>query len=239
MTTTFPANKIQRLRRKAAKASEPSDETNSGWSISTNDPNEIVKVFKPLQIRDQFELKSYQFRSGGNGNGIVWAMPVDAEFPEPEDCPRQEGVFLEPPKPLAALDDVMEAIEGDGTPWSYMCASMLARELAEFGAMWHGCSWGTHTVLGANPWNPTKDKKRSDVAQWMTPVSEWAWSQRPPKAWSPSVTEADDGVVVRFYTFSQLGQEGIYGHTDKYKAGSYRFESDRQEIATGPGGVVF
>ena len=112
----FPANKIQRLRRKVAKAPS-SEELPEGWSISTNDPNEIVKVFKPLRIKDQFVLRAYQFRSGGNGSGIVWAMLVDADFPEPVDGPRQEGVFLEPPKPFAALDSVMDAVDGDGLPW--------------------------------------------------------------------------------------------------------------------------
>ena len=32
----------------------------------------------------------------------------------------------------------MQAIEGDGSPWSYLSASILSREAEEFGAMWHG-----------------------------------------------------------------------------------------------------
>ena len=46
-------------------------------------------------------------------------MPVDAEFPDPEECPRLERVFLEPPVPPAALEESMDAIDGDGSPWSY------------------------------------------------------------------------------------------------------------------------
>ena len=36
---------------------------------------------------------------------------------------------------------------GTSAAWAYMCASILARELAEFGAMWHGCDWDTHTIV--------------------------------------------------------------------------------------------
>ena len=38
----------------------------------------------------------------------------------------------------------MQAIDGDGSLRSYFEASILARELAEFGAIWHGISWGEH-----------------------------------------------------------------------------------------------
>ena len=67
--------------------------------------------------------------------------------------PTDKGCILEPPKPSDALDEFMEAIDGDGKPWSYLCASLLARELAEFGAMWHGCGWSEHAILGENPFN--------------------------------------------------------------------------------------
>lgn len=236
---TFPAKRIAQLRRRAAKAAEVPDDCPEGWSISTVDPMNVLAVFKPLCIKHGFVLRAYQFRAGGNGNGCVWAMPVDADFPDPENCPRLRGTFLEPPRPPAALDHVMDAIDGDGSPWSYMCASILARELGEFGAMWHGCSWGTHTILGANPWNPTRGKKQSDVSRWMTPLTEWVWSGRSVKVWSPSVDDGEAAKVVTFCTFSQLGQEAIYRHTDTYKPGSYRFETERTEIATGPGGIVF
>jgi len=31
----------------------------------------------------------------------------------------------------------MDGIDGDGSGWSYLCASLFAREIAELGAMWH------------------------------------------------------------------------------------------------------
>jgi hypothetical protein len=63
--------------------------------------------------------------------------------------------------------------------------------------------------------------------------------ERPPRRWSPQVHEENSTVVVTFVTFSGLGQETIYGHTDTYKPGAYRFETERKQISTGPGGYVF
>lgn len=47
-------------------------------------------------------------------------------FPEPDDCPKMKGVFLESPKPPGALDNVMEVIIGDGSPLViYVCVYLL------------------------------------------------------------------------------------------------------------------
>jgi len=236
---TFPAKKIAQLRRRASTAAELPDEVPEGWSKSAIDPMAVLALFKPLRIKDGYVLRAYQFRSGGNGNGFVWAMPVDAEFPDPEECPRQKGVFLAPPKPPLALDNVMDAIDGDGSPWSYMCASILARELAEFGAMWHGCDWNTHRILDANPWEDNEDTQTDGVTEEMPPTAEREWIQPKPTHWKPQVVSEGEQVIVTFLTYSGLGQEAIYQHRDVYTVGSYKFEADRQEVARGAGGFVF
>ena len=240
MIKTFPAKRIERLRRLAAKASQAPDECPAGWSISTVDPQKIVAVFKSLHIKDGFVLRAYQFCEGGNGNGFVWALPVDADFPDPNECPRLDGVFLEPPRPPAALDEYMDAIDGDGSHWSYICASLLARQLAEFGAMWHGCDWSTHTVLDENPCTEAEQSEEGDPDEGpMTPADEWKWTEPVPSEWAPQVQQEAKAVTVTFFTYSGLGEEAIYRHIDTYKPGAYRFESDRQQIATGRGGFVF
>ena len=114
-----------------------------GWYKSEADPNYILDCFPALHLKKGYILRAYQFSDGrGNGSGFVWAMPQAAPFPDYKDCPRLESHFLKPPKPPGALESVMEAIEGDGSPMSYLCASIFAREVKEFGAVWHGCSWG-------------------------------------------------------------------------------------------------
>jgi len=78
----------------------------------------LLGVFKSLRMKSGFVLRAYQYRSGGNGNGVIWAMPIDAPFLQPSKVPKLMNGYLEPPKPPEALDGVMEAIDGDGTPWS-------------------------------------------------------------------------------------------------------------------------
>lgn len=238
MTKTFPAEKVERLRKRARKAAELPEDVPSGWSKSLVDPAVLLAVFKPLHMKDGFILRAYQFRAGENGNGLVWAMPVDAEFPDPDECPRLANTFLEQPKPPTALDDYMEAIDGDRTPWSYLCASILAREMAEFGAMWHGCDWDTHTILGADPLKDTGIED-PDNSQVMRCEAGWHWAGPRPKRWNPRVSEGGKAVKVTFFTHSGIGREAIYRHTDTYKLGSYQFEPDRKQIAIGPGGYVF
>ena len=240
MITQFQVKKIERLRKRAEKAAELPGDVPSGWSKSKVDPMSVLAVFKPLRIKEGFVLRAYQFREGGNGNGFVWAVPVDADFPDSEECPRLEGVFLEPPKPSAALDDFMDAIDGDRSPWSYMCASILARELAEFGAMWHGCDWGTHTILDDNPCGATEQSEQDDADEGpMTPTAEWKWLEPAPADGSPMVYQEAEAVTVTFITHSGLGEEAIYRHIDTYTPGGYRFKSDRKQIATGGSGYVF
>ena len=117
------------------------------------DPNQVTNCLKNLSLKPGFALRGYQFCSDGNGNGVVYAIPDGSPFPEPEECIYIQpvevvpGVELDMPKPPSHLDNFMDAFEGDGTLQSYVEASMLQRELEEFGAMWHGCSWSTHDII--------------------------------------------------------------------------------------------
>ena len=140
---SFGIMRVNRLRKAAERAREgvdpdfPMDRASvprcGGWSVSLIDPTDLLEVFKTLWLKDGFALHGYEFTSGGNGNGVIWAVPFDAPVLKPEECPRLEDVFLEPPKPPGAVE-LMKVIEGDGSPWSYLSAAMLGREAAEFGA---------------------------------------------------------------------------------------------------------
>ncbi|GAB4266207.1 hypothetical protein [Thermincola ferriacetica] len=217
--TVFPIEKVQQLRDRAIKAREFEQMPQEGWSKSAVDPMRLLAVFSSLRMKDGYVLRAYQFREGGNGNGFVWAMPEKAPFPEPEECERVRGHFLEPPKPPGALDNFMEAIEGDGTPWSYLSASLFAREAREFGARWHGLSWSTHTILGSDP--------------------QYPWLEVHPEEWRPVVIEEKGSVTVSFYTYSGLETEAVYRHTDRYRAGNYAFKSEKTIIGKGPMGYIF
>jgi hypothetical protein len=239
--TTFSASRLQRLRDKAAKTTKVPKDTAEGWSKSKVDPAKLVEVFAPLKLKKGVVLRAYQFKEGGNGNGVVWAMPKDAEFPDPGQCPkvqRRDG-FMMVPKPPASLDSIMEQIEGDNSAWSYMVASLLSRELWEFGAMWHGTNWGTHRILDSSPWQAGTHGNDDPMSNPKTAEQDWKWLEPKPKHWRPRVTIEKDRVTVTFYTYTGYQNETIYRHTDTYKPGSYRYESERKGIANGGKGFVF
>jgi hypothetical protein len=241
-TTRFPITPIRKLRRDAERASGLPRHVPEGWSKSTVDPTHLLDCFPALRLKPGFRLCAYQFREGGNGNGFIWGLPDGATFPAPDKCPRLEDTFLEPPKPPDAVH-VLDAIEGDGSPWSYMCASVFAREAAEFGSMWHGVSWGVAEILWRSPFLDMDALQDSRGSFWfLSPDdehSEWEWVGQPPKTWRPSCTFDFEGVTVRFLTWTELGERAITLHTDRFRRGSYKLESEASSIATSGAGFVW
>ena len=237
-TTTYELAKIQRLRQQAARVVQTELEPPEGWSVNLVDPMDVLAVFKPLRLKTGFVLRAYQFCSGGNGNGVVWAMPSEAEYPDPGYGQQERASLFDPPKPDFALDNFMDAIEGDGTAWSYLCASLFCREADELGARWHGCAWSTHQILGGNPLTASPATRRR-LSLSGTPPSDWRWVQQESAEWLPSVEESAGTMTVTFYTLSSLGVETIYRHRDRFRRHGYRFRSYRKAIAFGGGGFVF
>lgn len=237
------ATRLNALREKAAELSqraEGQEEPPPGWSKSGVDPARLVELFPPLRVRPGYVLRAYVFREDGNGNGVVWALPDDAEFPAPADCPTLESHMLKAPKPSEALDDAMEAIEGDGTPAGYLAASLLRRELREFGASWHGCKWRTHWILDADPWQSgPSPEDTSPLERPTSSLREWTWHEPRPADWRPRVTVDGDRATVTFYTYSGLEKQGVYRHTDTYRAGRLRPKVEEKLIGEGPAGYVF
>jgi hypothetical protein len=179
----FSIQRLNGVRQRAARLCNKTIDAPEGWSKSTFDPGALLNVFKPLHLKRGFVLPAYQFRAGGNGNGFVYALPDHVPFPEPSECLVRQDAFCTP-MPQGALKDVMEAIEGDGAPWSYLYASILAREFDEFGAMWHGCDWSTHRIIGARP---RVGASVQDQRAESTGSSNWKWLKPEPKLWLPEV----------------------------------------------------
>ncbi|MFQ3616439.1 MAG: hypothetical protein SNJ57_04990 [Cyanobacteriota bacterium] len=239
MLTTFPIEQLEMLRANAR---------------NYKDPMSLIEAFPALRIKPNCVLRLYYHYSHGNGVGAIWAFRN--EDAPPENCffiadeewftAYEEGIeeFLEEgrlkpgrrcetieevfQKPDGALDNFMEAIEGDDTPWSYLSASLFAREASELGASWHGCMWSTHTILGKDP---DELRRAGDSPfQWLVPK---------PDIWLPSCQEEGDTVIVQFYSYSALGIEQIIQHHDIYQKGSHTFRCEAQDIATGGAGFVF
>lgn len=187
-------------------------------SINILDPLRLVSAFPPLRIRQGWTLVTQQYSDGANAKGFTWAIPADCPQPDltltnwPSQSDKPQGAIL----PMAV-------IEGSHTAWSYLCASLLARELAELGAVWHGCEWSTHDLYGGTHLK-----------------GEWTFTEHRPGSYNPSVAISEQGATVSFYTRTDLGQSRIIRHTDIYSPGSgYQFDSEELVVAYGPPGFVF
>ena len=183
----------------------------------------LLGVFKTLKMREGYVLRAYVFRAQSGGNGVIWAMPEDFKFPEPNACNEKVEGFIDYPKPPGAQDDLMVAVEGDGSPWSYLQASLFGREAFEFGAWWHGCSWSNEEIIEADLGLDSR---------------EWKWRGQRPTTWEPMVEIAKRSVRVRFFTYNRLIRESIIRHEDTFNVGRYSFKAKTVTIATGPGGTI-
>ena len=129
----------------------------------------------------------------------------------------------------------MHAIEGDGSPWSYLSASILMREAAEFGAAWHGRSWSDQTILSKPP------RQADGQEAWAngdSPVRNWTWHGAASPEWKPTCVDkgATREVVLHIH---HLQPDAIYRATDTYLAGSYDCETEKTVLCTGGGGFVY
>jgi hypothetical protein len=232
-TTSFSLSKLLRLRERAAKAAQTPIDRPKRWSKSTVDPMKVLAVYKTCPwIKKAFVLRAYSFREDGKSDGILWAMPADADFPESRECPRLRSKSNWTPKPLGASGDLRNVIDGDGSPWSYLCASLLTRELDSFGKLSRRV-WDTHTILAVHPWEGRK--QNVDLGD----TAAWTWHLPEPKEWRPSVTEDGDKITVTFYAYSGHIRDHICRHRDTYRRGSYCYKSRVKDIATGTGGFEF
>lgn len=191
------------------------------------DPNRLLEAFPTLRLRPGYKLASYQHFDGANGNGFVFALPVGKQLPDPAHlltlCPdlpwtRESSAGLNDAQALLkqvdATQEVLRFLQGDGSPLSFFEASILARELAELGAIWHGESWSTRTVLTGRT-----GFARGGGLDLGGPSWQCLDPRHRPKLWSPVVTIPADPrspLSVRFYTYTGLGQQKIEANTDLY-----------------------
>lgn len=202
----------------------------NGWHKSSNNPESIVKSFSHLGMKEGYKLRAYQYTSGGNGNGVVWALPKDKELPDPSECEYLDS-FLSSPRPTFALPDFMEAIEGDRTPLSYLQASIVFHKLHEFGAMWHGVSWGRDVIL------PVKEDMVILSNQY-----EWVFEdgESEPEIVHPHFYYNEEGnAVVVFYTVNDIGTVTLNRYEHIFNKDNYILSDKRTIIATAGGGIIF
>ena len=95
-STSFSIERVQRLRRAAEQARalpskhrelRPERERSDGWIASAYDASDLIKVFDTLWLKTGFSPHAYEYRSGPDGNGIIWAVPIENPLLAPEECP--------------------------------------------------------------------------------------------------------------------------------------------------------
>jgi hypothetical protein len=237
---TFDCREVEALRARAAawRTSMPMNAP-EGWSICPADPGALLAVFPALKLKPGVVLRAHQYRAGRDGNAVVWALPAGAAFPDPA---RMRGAreAEDPPWPPQAFDNVMDAIEGDGTPRSYLAASLFAREVGEFGASGHGVRWGSYQIIDARPWEPAGTLAIAAPIEIARSPEQWHVVDDGPGDWRPTVAiDPQDGeVTVILYAFSALGEQHVARLVDTYPAGSYTADHEQQEVAVGPAGYV-
>ena len=236
-TVSIASGTANGLRRKAQRAAQLPEDLPQGWSISPVSPQRVLEVFGTLRIKPQFALQAYCYRSGHDGNGVVYAMPAQTPPLPPAQC-QDVGDYFFMPRPPEALEHVMDAIEGDGSPLSYMSASLLYRELCEFGALWHGVTWGACQLLGRAPAQAGYNRSRQRAVS-NAQSSQWTWRHRDREKFPPRVTHTEHGVEVRLHVFNPIGVERIYRETDVFPFGRYTFTTTTLDLAEGSRGRVF
>ena len=245
-SVSFGIGRVNRLRRAAEKARKLASapdrlaEANpfSGRWSDSDGANDLIGVFDALRLKAGFGLRAFVYREGRNGNGIIWAVQADAPPVAADECPRLEDTWLQPPRPPGAVP-LMQAIEGDGSPWSYLSASILSREAAEFGAIWHGCVWSDQTILSKPP--QQADDPDADDARKLTgdaPVSHWTWRGAAPGTWKPTYADRGTSREVVLHIHKPIGGEEIYRATDTYPIGSYDGQTETTVLCTGDRFIV-
>ncbi len=188
--------------------------TPQGWSDWTIDEAGVFAEVPHVHLRSGWTLTARVYREFAGGNGVVRAW-------SPQEIER----------------GFAEAIGGDGELISYLYASILIREIREFGAQWHGVDWGTHALVdrpSEHEWTWVELAQADGLSAPHAPLGQ-------ERSWLPRVELDDTGhVTVSFFTESSLGSVRLVGHVDRYEVGTLRPRTmERFCCATAPGGYVF
>ncbi|GEM_PF-260574 len=192
--------------------------TRGEWFISAANPGGVLLKLPGLKLKPDVRLVSYLHRQPDNGMGVIWAVPellsTTARLEKALDA---SGDYAHPPHPEGALPNLMEAVEGDRSPASFMIASLLQRELGEFGRLGKACNWSHHRLIGTIP----------------TQV-RWQWKVETPKDLAPKVLLFADGrAAIEFFSCRVVPPVALFQHLDQYTDGHYKARVLDRAIAIG------
>ncbi len=187
------------------------------WFISATNPGAVFLKLPGLKLKDGFRLVSYLYRAGEeDGRGVIWAVPQAHSMTTDLQKALLTGVGKgQPPKPERALADFMESIAGDGSVMSFAIASLLRRELLDFGSFGKSTTWSQHRLIERLPTQ-----------------AQWRWRVEGIKDLSPKVKVFPDGkTAIEFFTCRLVAPIAIFQHVDQYAVGQYTAKSLDRPVA--------
>ncbi len=193
---------------------------NGRWFISTVDASTALKQLPGIGLKPNHCLVTYLYRirraNTNHGSSATWAMANQfSTTANLEAALTIAGDHSKPPYPEGALPNYMTAITGNLTAGSFLIASVLQRELQEFGRCGKFHRWEHHRLIGSVP-----QQRR------------WRWRMEQPKSLTPTVHKLPNGkTAVEFYTCRIVPPIGIFRHIDRYPANSYVAKASDQAIA--------
>ena len=185
------------------------------WFISAVNPGWVLMKLPGLTLKPRIRLVTYLYRLEKNGLSATWALPETLSTTVLlEDALKTSGGEDHPPKPKGSFADLMEAIEGDRSPISFLVASIVRRELKEFGTLGNDRNWSNHRLIDTLP----------------TQV-QWKWRTQALDL-SPKVRLLPEGkAVLEFFTCRTTAPISIVQHVDHYSAGAYQVKGVDRAVA--------
>jgi hypothetical protein len=186
------------------------------WFLSIMEPSTIINKLPHLSLQPNYRLVTYLYRMREAGCGKTWAIPEHLATTAQLEAAIIDAQNLEvPPCPVGALADFMSAIVGDGQPLSYMVASILRRELAEFGSLGAHQQWSQYRFIAAPP-----------------PQARWQWRTETALDLQPKIRLLPDSqIIIEFFSCRVHPSVAIFQHLDQYQPGSYIAQSIDRPIA--------
>ena len=239
----FPIDVVENMRDEARRIRKTlACPEHEGWIRSGFKAESLLEAFPMLRLRSGFELLVYTYCEMMGSHSQVVAVGKDHALISTA-LRVSEGERMEwPPDLKDGVISPMEAVEGDGTPLSYLSASILMREFREIGAFWHGIVWDTYAVLA-----PTvcclgggcAESQQDIELQELLARLEWAGPCQDLQHLAPSVCVRPDSVLVTLHVYTELNGEQVLRQRDTYLSGSYHPTRQEDTVATGGHGFNF
>ncbi|MBE9032485.1 hypothetical protein IQ266_22360 [filamentous cyanobacterium LEGE 11480] len=187
------------------------------WFLSMVDPATTINRLPGLSIKPDYRFATYLYRLREIGIGHTVALSESmASTAQLESALHHADKPDYPPQPVGTLPDCMAAITGDQTPMSFMVASILRRELQEFGCLGEPQqNWRRHRCIAAAPTQ-----------------ARWQWRTEAAPDLRPRIRLLPhDQMIVEFFSCRVHPSIAIFQHLDQYKKGSYVAQSIDRPLA--------